>query len=263
MGKQESQGCVTRRGLFSIVAGCLVAAYARPARADLFGGDIGVLLAQLQQQLTLVSNAIQQVRGIYATFEGVKRTYDETKKFASNVTGSGGLDGFLRGAQGLVDTGRGVLGNLQYVNVHGGAWKDTIIRQGGSMTLDQVVRLSQDVNDFDRRMIRDATRVADSFASITSSFDALRAAGSAARDAESVLGMVGQAKLLNRQMVQLAGISAQMASMFSTSGQLQAGELQRQAASREVESAYRKQLFGRYGRPEEAQPVDSVLLLEE
>lgn len=249
-------GRVTRRGLFSIVAGCLVAAYARPARADLFGGDIGVLLAQLQQQLTLVSNAIQTVRGIYASVERLQRTYEETKKFASNITGSGGLEGFLRGTQGLVDAGRGAVGNLQYLNVAGGNWKDLIVSQHGALTFEQAIKLTKAASQFDQMMLRDAGRFTDAFGQVTQSFDGLRSATQAARDAESVLGVVGQTKLLNRQFVQLVGISAQLSGTMSTTGSMIAAKYQAEAAEREASRVKAKEHWDSIKTSVEVGPVE-------
>lgn len=263
MAQEATPGGIRRRRFVRLVGGWLVAAHAAPARADLFGGDIGVLLAQLQQQLQLVSNAINTVRGIYSSVERLQNMVQQAKQLGSAVTGSGGLLGFLDAAQGLVGTAQGVIGNLQYIDVQGGAWRDLIVKQGGRLSFSQGLALTEAVVDFDRRMFSDAKRVARVYSDISRlTGNGLSASASAARDAEAAMGIVGQAKLLNRQMLQLAGISSQIVQGVGLTGQMQLDEMQRQAAQRQIRRSMLLKAYGRFGRGEKADPVDVRLVTE-
>ena len=237
VGAAADSGRISRRGLLGLAAGCLTAAFTRPARADLFGGDITVLLAQLEQQLTLVSNAIATVQRVTETAQRAAKMVEHAKQLGAMVTGRGGLDGFLRGLKGIVDTGRGAVNNLQTLNVRGGYWKDRISATAanhGNWTLRDTVRMSQEASDLDRRFLRDVNQMAKSFATVGNSFDALQSAADAVNEAASVTGVVGQVQLLGRETLQLVGISAQLHDSIATMGSMQADELARQAADRET-----------------------------
>ena len=258
MAKDEARG-LSRRELFGLAAGCLVAAYARPAKADLFGGDITVLLAQLEQQLTLVSNAIATVQRVSETAQRAAKMVDQGKQMLAFATGRGGLDGFLSGLKGIVDTGRGAVGNLQTMNIRGGEWMTKISANGGSLSFKDGMQMTNEAMQMDARFLRDVSKMSASFAQVMSPFDALESAADAVREASSVTGVVGQVQLLGREMFQLSGIAAQMTMGMGMMGNMQANELARAAAVREGSRAAAQQMYGNYGRPQEADDVDVKL----
>jgi hypothetical protein len=255
MAKDEARG-LTRRELFGIAVGCLAVAYARPAKADLFGGDITVLLAQLEQQLTLVSNAISTVQRVTETAQRAAKMVDQGGQMLRMATGQGGLQGFLTGLKGIVDTGRGAVGNLQTMNIRGGMWKDKITANHGSLSFQDGMSLTNEAMQMDARFLRDVSNMSKSFAQVMSPFDALESAADAVREASSVTGVVGQVQLLGREMFQLTGIAAQMTMGMGMMGNMQVNELGREAAEREGSRAAAKQMYGLYGRPQEAEAVD-------
>jgi len=117
---------VTRRAFIGLSGVALLAAFPKSARADLFGGDIGVLLAQLEQQLTMVAKAIETVQAIMASVERLQRVAEQGKTMLQKLSGGQGLKGVLEGVHELANAGRGAIRNLQVLNVRGGQWKDTI-----------------------------------------------------------------------------------------------------------------------------------------
>lgn len=243
-----SGGRVTRRGLFGLVGGCLVAAFAKPVKADLFGGDITVLLAQLEQQLALVSNAIATVQRVTETAQRAAKMVEQGKQLGAMVTGQQGLNGFLSGLKGIVDGGRGLTRDLQTINIRGGQWKDRIsnnVRSGnGALSMREAVALSREAGELDRAFLRDMSTVSKGFARTMNSFEALESAADAVREAQAVTGVVGQVQLLGREMLQLTGIAAELHASMSLTGALQAEELAREAAEREDARARSKVIFG-------------------
>lgn len=241
-------GRVTRRGLFGLAAGCLAAAFARPAKADLFGGDITVLLAQLEQQLALVSNAITTVQRVTETAQRAAKMVTHAEQLGAMVTGQQGLNGFLSGLKGIVDGGRGLTRDLQTINIRGGQWKDRItnnVRSGhGALSMREAVALSREAGELDRAFLRDMNRVSGGFARVMNSFDALESAADAVHEAQAVTGVVGQVQLLGREVLQLTGIAAELHASMSMTGALQAEELARQAAEREDARARTQVIFG-------------------
>lgn len=257
---EEARG-LTRRALFGLVGGCLVAAFAKPAKADLFGGDITVLLAQLEQQLALVSNAIATVQRVTETAQRAARMVDQGKQMLQMASGRGGLQGVLIGLRGIVDTGRGAVNNLQTINIRGGMWKDRITANGGHVSFADGMMMTREAMEMDARFLRDVSNMTRSFGQVMSSFDFLQSAADAVNEASSVTGVVGQVQLLGREMLQLTGIAAHMAGAMGMMGNMQANELARQAALREGERARNRQMFEHYGRPETAEPVDVTLTI--
>ncbi len=254
---QEAARGVSRRGLFGLAVGCLVAAYSRPAKADLFGGDITVLLAQLEQQLTLVSNAISTVQRVTETAQRAYTMVTQGKQMLAMATGQGGLSGFLSGLKGIVDTGRMATGNLQRVNIRGGQWKDHIATDG--LTFREGMALTGEAMDMDRRFLGNVADMSKSWAQVMNSFDGLQSAADAVHEASSVTGVVGQVQILGREMYQLTGITAQMTMGMGMMGNMQANELARQAAIREANRALVLKFYGDYGHAEEAAPTDVTI----
>jgi hypothetical protein len=255
MGQREhdeepraQRGGVTRRDLAASLAAAavVVAITPRPARADLFGGDVGVMLAQLEQQLQLVTNAIQTVQQLMESVRRLGAIADQGKTLLQQATGKGGLDGILNGVKGLAMAGRGATRNLQVLNTRGGYWKDTIAaraRVGESLSLGDSVKMSAEAFELNGRFLRDIGNVTSSFGEIAQSSDALQAASDAVSDAAAVQGMVGQTQLVGRQVFQLARIATQHAGASTTHASLYADELTREAWERQRGELEQRRIF--------------------
>jgi hypothetical protein len=255
MAEGKNSG-VSRRTFLGLAAGCMAAAFTRPAKADLFGGDITVLLAQLEQQLTLVSNAIATVQRVTETAQRASKMVTQGGQMLAMATGRGGLQGALTGLRMIVDTGRGAVGNLQHMNIRGGQWKDHITANGGKLSFADGMALTSEALLMDQRFLRDVSNIQRTYQQVASVFDALESSSEAVMDAQGVTGVVGQVQLLGRQTHQLAGISAQIAVGTGVMGNMQANEYARMAAEREGRRAAQRQMYGDFGRPQNAEPVD-------
>lgn len=261
MDEGKKSGGLTRRELalgLLTAAACASTMKPSPVKADLFGGDITVLLAQLEQQLALVSNAIATVQRVTETAQRAARMVDQGKQMLAMATGRGGLQGVLTGLKGIVDAGRGMTANLQYINIRGGAWKDSISANG--LSFQEGVKLTTEAMAVDARFLGNMAKMSASFAQvIDSSSNGLTAAAEAVNDAAGVSGVVGQVQLLGREMVQLAGIAHATTQAMVMMGSMQSNELARQAAMRESERSAQRRMYGGFGRPQEAEPVDVQL----
>lgn len=257
MGQQEHDdeararcgGGLTRRDLAVSLAAAAVAVAVspKPVRADLFGGDVGVMLAQLEQQLQLVTNAVQTVQNLMETVRQLGAIADQGKTLLQQATGKGGLDGILNGVKGLAMAGKGASKNLQVLNTRGGYWKDTIAaraRLGESLSLADSVKMSAEAFELNGRFLRDIGNVTASFGEIAQSSEALQAASDAVNDAAAVQGVVGQTQLVGRQVFQLARIATQHAGASTTHASLYADDLTRQAWERQHAELEQRRIFG-------------------
>lgn len=253
---------LTRRRLLQLCAGSCVAAYAPAVRADLFGGDIGVLIAQLEQQFQTVSQLIQTVRGVYATVEKVQKVVQQGDVMLMATQGQGGLKGVLNAAQAFTSTAGGVLHNLQRINVRGGQWKDTIAAQGGTLNLAQATKLTAEVMDMNTAFLRDVGNVYDTYKAVEGVFESVESSADAVNEAAGTRGAIGQMQLLGREFYQLSNIAARQTAINTQHAILYTDELRRQAMERELATWHRRRLYSNYGRPQEAvEPTDVDLVV--
>jgi hypothetical protein len=87
----------------------------------LFGGDIGVLLAQLEQQFQTVSHAIQTVKNLVETVNRLGNIVQNSKTLLEHAK-NGGVMGVIDAAQGFVNIGQGVIGRLRLTNNDANWW---------------------------------------------------------------------------------------------------------------------------------------------
>ena len=252
---------LTRRtALMGLLGLPMAAALPRVARADLFGGDIGVLLAQLEQQLQLVSNAISTVQGIMQTVQHLNQVRQHAQTLIAKVK-NGGVMGFLDAIKDVADVGRRMTHNLNYVNKVGGAWKDNItstIQKGDSMSFGDMVKLSSTVNDLNRRMIEDFGDMATAVSAVKDSFSALDSSHKAMMEAQSVDGVVGQVQLLGQQQYALTNIVAHSDLVQSLSARQQAQKYMMDAANEQAAYNYQIQMWSSFGTGFTApQPADT------
>jgi hypothetical protein len=228
----------------------------------LFGGDIGVLIAQFQQQVQMVSQMIQTVQGVYATVERVQKVVQQGDIMLMATKGQGGLKGVLNAAQMLTGTAQGVLKNLQRINVRGGQWKDAIAAQSGALNAAQATKLTAEVMDMNTAFLRDVGNVYDTYRAIEDVFDAVESTADAVNEASGTPGMIGQMQLLGREFYQLANIAARQTAIYTQHAMLYTDDLRRQAMQRELATWQRRRLYGNYGRPQEPPvPTDADLVL--
>lgn len=262
MENETRSRSLSRRRLLQLCAGTCVAAYTPVARADLFGGDIGILIASFEQQLQTVAQLIQTVQGVYATVERVEKVVKQGDIMLMATQGQGGLKGVLNAAQMLTGTAQGVLSNLQRINVRGGQWKDTIAAQGGTLNLAQATKLTSEVMDMNTAFLRDVGNVYDTYKAIDGVFDAAKSSADAVNEAASTRGAIGQMQLLGREFYQLSAIAARQTAINTQHAMLYTDDLRRQAMERELATWQRRRLYGNYGRKQEAtEPTDADLVL--
>lgn len=253
---------LTRRWVLQLCAGSCLAAYVPAARADLFGGDIGVLIAQFQQQVQMVSQMIQTVQGVYATVERVQKVVQQGDIMLMATKGQGGLKGVLNAAQTLTGTAQGVLSNLQRINVRGGQWKNIITAQHGSLNAAQATKLTAEVMDMNTAFLRDVGNVYDTYRALDGVFEAVDSSAAAVSEASGTPGMIGQMQLLGREFYQLSSIAARQTAIHTQHALLYTDDLRRQAMQRELAEWQRRRLYGNYGRPQESlEPTDVDLVL--
>lgn len=228
---------VTRRGV--IVAAATVplveALVPNVARADLFG-DIGVLLAQLEQQLQLVSHAISTVQNLMATVDRMNHVVQSTKMVLQHA-GKGGLAGLLNDAQSFLGIARGVASDLMRIDYDAKWWDANIVSK----------LLSDNPNPADQREAANAIRKMDqdriknaaamnvaTQKLVTDSNDATAAAVDAANESQTTDGVVGQMQLIGRINTQHARIARNQAQMTAALVDANNAEIARLAAEREA-----------------------------
>lgn len=207
---------------------------ASPARADLFG-DVGVLLAQLEQQLQLVSNAIATVQNLVQTVQHLSHVVENSKILLKRVA-SGDLQGVLDAAQGFVGMARGVTGRLQGMN-RDARWWDTNIRRlivNEELKQQHVNDMRVALADMDARRLKSTTEVNQSFGNVQKAYDAVQNSSDAVKRSLSTEGVVGQMQLASVQSSNLAIIGATQADMLALLARRNEEELLRLSAIREA-----------------------------
>lgn len=217
--------------MFGLAAGALLAAFPRTARADLFGGDVGILLAQLEQMLTMVVKAAETVQGIMATVDRVQRVYENGQVMLRKVTGQEGLRGFVSGVRDLANSGRMATRNLQTLNYRGGMWMDRLKANHGDLSMRDALQMSIEASALNQRFLKDVVNIHASFGQIAQSVGALESMQEATEAAETVDGIVGQTQLLGRQVASLGLIAVQHSHASTTHASLYTSELERQHAA--------------------------------
>lgn len=228
---------VHRRGAMLATAAVPLAEMLLPdvARADIFG-DVGVLLAQLEQQIQMVSHAIATVQNLVQTVTHLSNVVKATKT-AIQKAGSGGLENLLDGLQELTSVARGATGQLRRIDNDAIWWTAQIERfqvADKQMTTAQSLQTQQAIREMDQRRIQNLNNVNTSYGHLKNSYDALDASNSAVKEAMTTDGITGQMQLLGRQNAQIALIATGEHETMTTMSQATTDELARQSAEREV-----------------------------
>jgi hypothetical protein len=252
----------SRRGVITALAvvPLVELIHVQPAKADLFG-DIGVLLAQLEQQLQLVSNAIATVSNLVKTVENLGHIVQYSKTLIQQA-GHGGLTGLLNAAQGFVGIAQGVTSNLQRIDSDAKWWSANIQRLAGpdvsdpQYTIADSLKTRQAIAANDQRILNNAAKMNEAYGRIKNSYDALQGSGDAVKEAMRTDGVVGQVQLLGRQNAHLATISLHEDEMLTLMAQANNAELERMAAERERNRKLVEEAFPHTDRPSTTAPVD-------
>jgi len=213
-----------------------LAAALEPAkvRADLFG-DVGVLLAQLEQQLQLVSNAIATVQNLVATVNHLSNVVQNGKMLLKRIS-QGDIQGVLDSAQGFVSLARGVTGSLRRLDMDA-KWWDTNIRKlivTEQLQPQNVSDMRVALADMDKRRLASTTQVNQSFGNLKTAYDAVENSSAAAKASLRTEGVVGQMQLATAQNAALATIGATQADMLALLARRNEEELLRLSAIREA-----------------------------
>jgi hypothetical protein len=205
------------------------------ASADLVG-DVGVLLAQLEQQLQMVSHAISTVQNLVQTVTHLKNVVDQGKIMLKRA-GHGGLAGLLDSAQGFIGIARGVTGSLRRIDTDTRWWQSNVAKLGGDSALTSEDRLAVAVaiREMDTERIKNAQRMNDATNQLNKdSSEAFASVGEAVRESEAGQGVVSQMQALNRINAQNVRVGLNQQAMTASLVQSNNDELARMAAEREL-----------------------------
>lgn len=230
---------VTRRGVMKAaivlpLTAALPAVLPGVAHADLFG-DIGVLLAQLEQQLALVSHAIATVQNLVQTVTHLSNVVKQTKQVLEKA-GHGGLAGILDAAQGFLSIARGVTGSLRQIDYSAQWWQSQITRltSDGQMTQEDYTIAKQNIRKMDLAALRNAQKMNEATNNLMKdSNEALKASSEAVQEGQSTTGVVGQLQLVSRINTQHVRVATNQAEMTAALVQANNDELVRMAEERE------------------------------
>jgi hypothetical protein len=226
---------VSRRNLIvGLVTATPVVMLAKPALADLFG-DVGVLLAQLEQQLQLVSHAIQTVQSLYQTVAHLQNVVNATKT-AIHQASNGGLEGFLNGLQGLTQVGLGVTSSLRRIDTDAIWWRNLIASKAkdGTFTYEDAYHAQAAMRQRDQQILQNQQQLSESYGRLSMSYQAAKASNDAVNAAMNEPGVVGQMQLIGRQTAQATGIALHQDEMATLQAKALNDEYARQAAEREA-----------------------------
>lgn len=271
--EERKQRTDTRRGVIAAVLGLSLWAFAwvsppalqriappmapATARADLFG-DIGVLLAQLEQQLQLVSNAIATVQNLVATVERLGKVvkYSET---LLKQAGNGGVDGVLSAAQGFLGIARGVTGSLTRINNDAKWWTNKVnalYKSDQPMSNADFVVARKTMVERDRLLIDSAESTYKAYSRLEDSYKAMEAQGDAVQEAMRTEGVVGQMQLVGRQTAQLARIALHQDEVATIHSKTVTDDMMRQAEERRLNMERQKKAFDGFNKTNTSNRAD-------
>ena len=251
-----------------------------PAHAT-FGEDVAVLLAQLEQQLQLVSNAISTVQNLVQTVQHLSNVVQNGKTLLEKATskgglkmiasdlagGEGGLNGVLNAAQSITGLAQDT---IQDLNVVGDAvwddwyqWQSTADLCAGKAEKDCLLARSYRYRDSSAMLARsDGIRLkslrsmARAFKGLKKMYDVGKESNSIAVDAQSERGMVGVSQLLARQNALSANLAVKGNELNGINAQIAADNYAQAAAERELQREHWEAMTKDFGRQDEATDVD-------
>lgn len=232
------------------------------AHADLFG-DVAVLIAQLEQQLQLVSNAIATVQSLVQTVNHLSNVVQNGEQLLKRVS-AGDLQGVLDSAQGFIYLARGVTGSLRRLD-NDAKWWDANVRKlivTEQFHPQDAQEFKVALADMDRRRLQNASQVNESFGHLKHAYDAVENSSDAVKRSMSTEGVVGQMQLANVQSSNLAIIGATQAEMTAMLARRNEEEMLRLSAEREKNRVLVEGAFKGLGEPENKAPATLPLPID-
>jgi conjugal transfer/entry exclusion protein len=261
---------VTRRCLFMPALGLAIAAVA-PLPAGLltprvvkatFGEDVAVLLAQLEQQLQLVSNAISTVQNLVQTVQHLANVVQNGKQLLEKATSKGGLKmiaadltGGQTGINGILTAAQSVTGlaqdTVQDLNVIGdaiyddwGKWQSNSDLCAGKADKDCPLLVSARLKESsaalaraDSLRLRSIASIARSFKGLRKMYDVGKESNQIAVDAQTERGVVGEMQLVSRQLALQTSTTIKGNEMMAITAQMEADRYAQEAQRRELDRA--------------------------
>lgn len=206
------------------------------ARADIIG-DVGVLLAQLEQQLQLVSNAIRTVQGVVQTVNHLSNIVNMTKVTLQKAR-QGGLEGLLESAQNYVQYLRGINGNLMRLDSTAAQWRNKIIGLSNNLnpSPNDQIQAAIAVRELDKQRLQNAQAMNDATNQLVKdSNDAFTQTGDVLNESQTTDGVVGQMQELQKINAQQMRVALNQQEMTAQLVKNNNDELVRMAAARESE----------------------------
>jgi hypothetical protein len=259
---QDSSALVrlTRRGVLKgLLLSLSAAAAPSVVRADLFGGDIGVLLAQLEQQFQTVSHAIQTVKNLVETVNRLGNIVQNSKTLLEHAK-NGGVMGVIDAAQGFVNIGQGVIGRLRLTNNDANWWISKITPlvadKDYQMSSADRAALDSQLAENDRERVKGAKKINAWYDRLKEEYKSLQDSSEAARSAMNTNGMVGQMQIASQQNVLAQKTMLRGVEMQTEMAASQEEEFTRQAAVREATRKKKETAKAGLGTVNESQPVE-------
>ena len=234
-----------RRVFVATVAAALVA----PARAkaDLFGGDIPVLLAQLEQQFQMVSHAISTVQNLVRTVEELQTVVSNSKTLLEHA-GDNGIKGILNAAQGSVSMLRGVVGDLKRVNSDI-TWWQRQLDTSKTLTPQNASALSRQRHEWNMKTLESASTALEAFKTVDDSYEDLEQSQDIVKAQRNTSGVVGQLQLMGRQNYYTQKSLLQLATTQALGMQVLTNAEASRAFDKEVRHKNTENLLKDYSKP--------------
>jgi hypothetical protein len=217
---------------------------------------VGVLLAQLEQQLQLVSHAISTVQNLVRTVEHLGNVVKATQTALHQAT-TGGLDGFLNGVQGLTQVGLGVTNSLRRIDNDAIWWSNLIATKAkdNTFTYEDAYHAQAALRQRDQQLLQNQQQLNESYGRLSMSYEAAKASNDAVSAAANEPGVVGQMQLIGRQNAQATGILLHQDEMATATAKAQNDEYARQAAEREATRKMLEHDAANFGQTTTSTPV--------
>lgn len=253
-----------------------------PAHAT-FGEDVAVLLAQLEQQLQLVSNAIATVQNLVQTVQHLTTVVGNTGKVIKKATskgglkmiyddladGQGGLNGVLNAASNVTGLAQSTIRDLDVIG--DAVWDDWYKWQSSpnaslcagkrpeecSLVWSEQIRgASQALRQYDTSRLRSRQSMAQAFKGFRKLYESHKQAMEAAQDAQQEDGVLGAVQMSTRMQAHAMTAQVKMAEMAAISANIDADRDTREAAEREYQRALTQQHMDSLGEIRKDPPVE-------
>lgn len=246
-----------------------------------FGEDVAVLLAQLEQQLQLVSNAISTVQNLVQTVQHLSNVVQNGKTLIKKATsrgglgmiaadltnGEGGLNGVLNAAQNVTGLAQDT---VQDLNIVGDAlwddwykWQSQADLCAGKSEKDCALAQSYRYRDSSAMLARSDGIRLKSLRSMARAFKGMKKmygigneSNRVAQEAQSEEGVVGTTQLIARQNAMQTAVTIKGNEINGIHAQIAADNYAREAAEREMSRERWDAAYKNFGRQDEATDVD-------